>query len=102
MRVLFFGVFFDIIPRVAEKREEISAAVCAFAEEVLGAERGTLCLGSAYGEAPNWDSVMHLRLVMEFEERFGVRLPFEEIPKMGTLKDFADFLERSAQKEEPE
>ena len=61
----------------------------AFAASVFGVPSETLSLETACGDVPEWDSVMHLRLVMETEARYGVSIPLEAIPKLRTLADFA-------------
>ena len=63
-----------------------------FAEGVLGVPKGTLTPETAYGAIPEWDSVMHLRLVMETEARFGAAIPLEAVPKLLKLADFAPYL----------
>jgi acyl carrier protein len=60
----------------------------AFAARVLKVEPAALSLDTAYGTIPEWDSVNHLRLVMEVERRFGVSYALERIPSMLTLRDF--------------
>ena len=62
-----------------------------FAAEVLGVPEGTLGPETAYGAIPEWDSVMHLRLVMETEARSGSSIPLEEVPNLKTLGDFAPY-----------
>ena len=57
-----------------------------FAADVLGASTG-LSLETAFGSIPEWDSVMHLRLVMEFEAAYGLSVPIEAVPKIRTLGD---------------
>jgi len=61
----------------------------AFAASVLGVPPETLSLETACGDIPEWDSVMHLRLVMETEARYGVSIPLERIPDLRSLADFA-------------
>jgi acyl carrier protein len=39
-------------------------------------------------EIPQWDSVNHLRLTMEFEKRFGGAFALEEIPALSSIDDF--------------
>ena len=63
-----------------------------FAAETLGVQKGTLTPETAYGSIPEWDSVMHLRLVMETEARFGVPIPLEAVPNLLKLADFAPYL----------
>lgn len=63
-----------------------------FAAEVLGVPEGTLGPETAYGAIPEWDSVMHLRLVMETEARYGSSIPLEAIPRLARLADFTPYL----------
>lgn len=46
----------------------------------------SLSLDTAYQSISQWDSVMHLRLVMEIEERYGVSIPLDEIGNIKTLR----------------
>ncbi len=59
-----------------------------FAASVLDVPPETLTPETACGDIPEWDSVMHLRLVMETEARYGVSIPLESIPNLHTLADF--------------
>ena len=63
-----------------------------FAAGVLGVPPGSLSPDSSCGSGPAWDSVMHLRLVMETEARYGVRIPFERLPEIRKLGDFMPYL----------
>ena len=60
----------------------------ALAARVFGVARCEIDEATAYESIPGWDSVNHLRLVMETEREFGVRYPLERIPSMKTLRDF--------------
>lgn len=66
----------------------------AFAAEVLNVPAGELSPTTACGSIPEWDSVMHLRLVMEVEEHFGVSIPLEAVPELHALADFMPYLEQ--------
>ena len=66
------------------RREEFFA----LAARIFGADRATMKGSTAYESIPGWDSVNHLRLVMETERTFGVKYPLERIPSLMTLKDF--------------
>lgn len=65
-----------------------------FAADVLGVAPGTLTPETAIGSIPEWDSVMHLRLVMETEAKYGSSVPLEKVPALQTLADFAPYLVR--------
>ena len=69
-------------------RDLYREAFLAFMAGVLGVGRENLDGSARYGETPGWDSVNHLRLVMEAEARFGVRFELERIPSMTSVDDF--------------
>jgi len=62
----------------------------AFAAGVLGVDVAELSPTTKMGSLPAWDSVAHLRLVLEAEARFGVRYAFERIPELRHLGDFLE------------
>lgn len=60
------------------------------AARIFGEPLESLSLDTRYGEVPGWDSVNHLRMVMEAESLFGVNYALETIPQMRRLQDFVD------------
>lgn len=54
----------------------------------------SLSLETAYQSIPQWDSVTHLRLVMEIEGEYGVTIPLDEIGNVKTLKDVYAFVSK--------
>lgn len=40
----------------------------------------------------NWDSLNHLRIVAEIEERFKTTIPMEDISAIKKVKDFLKYL----------
>lgn len=71
-------------------RDLFRGAFAAFAAELLGLDRVSVGDELGMGSVPAWDSVMHLRLVMEAEKRFGCSYPLEVIPSIRTVRDFVD------------
>ena len=63
-----------------------------FAASILGVPPESLTPETAYGELPAWDSVMHLRLVMETEAHYGSSIPLEAVPALRRLADFAPYI----------
>ena len=61
-----------------------------FAARVLGVE--AVDESTAYGSIPEWDSIQHLRLVMETQSRYGIDIPLEKIPSLHTISDFLNLL----------
>lgn len=68
-----------------------------FAAGTLGVPKGTLSPETAYGSIPEWDSVMHLRLVMETEARYGSSIPLDVVPTLLKLADFLPYIEERSQ-----
>lgn len=69
-------------------RDLYREAFLAFAARVLKVDRATLSGSTEYASIPEWDSVNHLKLVMEAEPHFGVSYPLERVPFLKTLDDF--------------
>lgn len=63
-------------------------AFFVLAAEIFGVNRADLDGSTRYESIPGWDSVNHLRLVMETERKFGVKYPLERIPFLSSLDDF--------------
>lgn len=64
-----------------------------FIAEVMGVDPATLTEDTAYGTIEKWDSLMHMRLVMEIEEKYDIDIPLDEVPKIKTLRDFYKYIE---------
>lgn len=67
-----------------ERREEFFE----LASRIFGVDRSQLGEDTAYESFSGWDSINHLRLVMEAERKFGVRYALERITSLRTLADF--------------
>lgn len=65
-----------------------------FIAGVMEVDPATLTGDTAYGTIEKWDSLMHMRLVMEIEEAYDVEIPIDEIPNIRTLKDFYRYIEQ--------
>jgi len=59
-----------------------------FAATTLGVDPAVLTMETSYGELSEWDSIAHLRLVMETGTRFGVSIPFSDITRIRSLWEF--------------
>lgn len=60
--------------------------------EVLDVSEEELSLETKREDCEKWDSLVHLRIVMEVESRFGIQIPFEKIPELNSIKDFSNFV----------
>ncbi len=61
-----------------------------FIANIMEVDPSELTEDTAYGKFNKWDSLMHMRLVMEIEDKYGVNIPVDEIK---TIKDFYKFIE---------
>ena len=61
------------------------------AADVFGVGVEALAPETAFGSIEGWDSVNHLRLVMETEAKFGKPIPLEAVPGLKTLADFGRY-----------
>ena len=62
-------------------------AMCAFAAKLMNVDIEKLRTLTRH-DIPQWDSINHLRLVMEIEPRFGVSYALERIPSLQSIRDF--------------
>lgn len=51
-------------------------------------------LGSSTNNIEEWDSLEHIKLILEIEERFNVKFPLEVIPNMTSIKAIQEELNR--------
>ena len=63
-----------------------------FIAEVMEVDPAELTEDTEYGSFEKWDSLMHMRMVMETEDRYGTEIPIEDIPNLKTLKDFYRYI----------
>lgn len=63
-----------------------SQAYVELAARIFGVPPASVSLDTAYG-SEGWDSVNHLRLVMEAENAFGTFYPIDRIPRIKTIRD---------------
>ena len=74
----------------AERRE----AFFALAARIFGVDRERLDANTSRDDLAEWDSINHLRLVMESERLFSTRMPLADIPGISALGDFIRALEK--------
>lgn len=63
-----------------------------FIAKVMEVDPSELTEDTAYGTIEKWDSLMHMRMVMEIEDEYGVEIPIEDIPNIKSLKDFYKYI----------
>ena len=64
-----------------------------FIAGVMELDPSELSEETAYGTIEKWDSLMHMKLVMEIEEEFDTEIPIDEVPNIKTIRDFYKYIE---------
>ena len=63
-----------------------------FVAGLFEVDPSSLTLDTAYGEIPEWDSLMQLRLVAEIGDEYGVEIPIDEVGDITTLGGFFEYV----------
>ena len=78
-------------------REEVLTMVREHLAEELEVDAGKIAEGTRFKEDLDADSLDLYELVMELEDRYGIRIPDEEAAKIHTVGQAADFVAAHAQ-----
>ena len=62
--------------------------------DVFDADDLTVTRQSTAADVPGWDSLMHVRLILEAEKVFGVRFTTSEVASLANVGELADAIER--------
>lgn len=73
-------------------REEVYAIVTEVFRDVFDDDELTIHDETTAKDIPEWDSLHHLNLLLEQEERFGIELPVEEIAKVNNVGESIDLI----------
>ena len=78
-------------------REEVLELIRAHLSAELGVDASRIGEGTRFKEDLEADSLDLVELVMELEDRYGIRIPDEEAVKILTVGQAADFVTAHAQ-----
>ena len=65
-----------------------------FIASILGIKRSELTEETSYGSIEQWDSLMHIRLIAEIEDKYDVDIPMDEVENIKKIKDFYNFIRK--------
>ena len=68
--------------------------------DVFDAEDLTITRQSTAADVPGWDSLTHVRLILETEKVFGVRFTTSEVASLSNVGELVDAIERKV-KDQP-
>jgi acyl carrier protein len=78
-------------------RDEVLELIRAHLSSELGVDASGIDEGTRFKEDLEADSLDLVELVMELEDRYGIRIPDEEAAKILTVGQAADFVAAHAQ-----
>ncbi|MBQ7933233.1 MAG: acyl carrier protein [Lachnospiraceae bacterium] len=61
--------------------------VIALIEEILNVPRGTVTESTMVAELEEWDSLAHVMIIGELEQRLGVNIPLEEAIELSGVQE---------------
>lgn len=65
-----------------------------FIASILGIKRSELTEDTSYGSIEQWDSLMHIRLIAEIEDKYDADIPMDEVENIKKIKDFYNFIRK--------
>jgi len=71
----------------AARRDRVAEKLAQTFRSVFGLAPGADVSGAAIGSVPRWDSLGHLKLMMEVEQALRVRLPAEALSRVQSYRD---------------
>ena len=69
-----------------------------FIAEIMDVNPSEISGETEYGIFSKWDSLMHMRLIMETEERYDIEIPIDEIANIKKLKDLYAYIQEDKQR----
>ncbi len=74
------------------KREEVFQSIVEIAKDVFGNDSAHLTESSTAADIEGWDSLTHLSLVNELEEKYGVGFTLDEVTGSKNLGELLNAL----------
>lgn len=65
--------------------------ILALIEEVLKVPNGTITVDTMAEDIEEWDSLAHVMLIGELEEKLGISIPLDEAIEIKSVKDVLAF-----------
>lgn len=62
-----------------------------FIAGVMEVAPSELSENTTYSQYKKWDSLMHMRLIMEVENAYDIEIPIDKVPEIKTLKALYEY-----------
>ena len=76
-------------------RQETVAGLAEILEEVAGVNPDDVDEGKSFTEDLDVDSLSMVEVVVAAEEKFGVKIPDDEVPNLKTVGDAVSYIEKA-------
>ena len=70
--------------------QELQDKITALVEETLGVDAGTITVDTLIEDVPEWDSIMHVTIIGELEERLSVKIPLEDAIELKSMRELLE------------
>jgi acyl carrier protein len=81
---------------MALTQSEVLAGIREIVEEVAGVSPDQIEMGKSFTDDLDVDSLSMVEVVVAAEERFGIKIPDDEVTKMATVGDAVNFIVAAA------
>jgi acyl carrier protein len=81
---------------MALTHNEVLAGIREIVEEVAGVSPDQIEMGKSFTDDLDVDSLSMVEVVVAAEERFGIKIPDDEVTKMATVGDAVNFIVAAA------
>ncbi|MFN8014716.1 MAG: acyl carrier protein [Dermatophilaceae bacterium] len=80
---------------MAASEQEILEGLAEIVNEETGLDQGDVQLDKSFTEDLDIDSLSMMTIVVNAEEKFGVRIPDDEVKNLKTVGDAVSFIQKS-------
>ncbi|WP_190817692.1 acyl carrier protein [Saccharopolyspora pogona] len=76
--------------------EEISTGLAAIVEEVAGVDAADVTTDKSFVDDLDIDSLSMVEIAVQAEDKFGVKIPDDELANLKTVGDAVDYITKNA------
>ncbi|MBB5152901.1 acyl carrier protein [Saccharopolyspora phatthalungensis] len=76
--------------------EEITTGLAAIVEEVAGVDAADVTIDKSFVDDLDIDSLSMVEIAVQAEDKFGVKIPDDELANLKTVGDAVDYITKSA------
>ena len=80
---------------MAASEQEILEGLAEIVNEETGLDQGDVQMDKSFTEDLDIDSLSMMTIVVNAEEKFGVRIPDEEVKNLTTVRDAVDYIAKA-------